>query len=145
MTLNLRDDLDYKIRKMPKMIERKELLALLKAGEWNNVEFKEARRAVPKSAFETVSAFANTHGGWLVFGVSQAGEKFEITGVEKPDKVQSDFLSVLHADKKVNHDVQVTEQRMDIDGKKVLIFRFSENARTRKPVYLDGDIRRTFL
>jgi len=45
-----------------------ELKRLLKAGEWNDIEFKEARTAVPKSAFETVSAFANTHGGWLVFG-----------------------------------------------------------------------------
>ena len=46
-----------------------ELKDLLKAGEWNDIEFKEARTAVPKSAFETVSAFANTHGGWLVFGI----------------------------------------------------------------------------
>jgi predicted HTH transcriptional regulator len=60
-----------------------ELKRLLKAGEWNDVEFKEARLAAPKSAFETVSAFANTHGGWLVFGVSQRGEKFEISGPGK--------------------------------------------------------------
>lgn len=33
---------------------------LLKAGEWNDVEFKEAYAAVPKSSFETVSAIANT-------------------------------------------------------------------------------------
>jgi len=56
-----------------------ELKRLLKAGEWNDVEFKEARLAVPKSAFETVSAFANTHGGWLVFGddsrLFEPGEK----------------------------------------------------------------------
>ena len=32
-----------------------ELKRLLKAGEWNDIEFKEARAAVPKSAFETVS------------------------------------------------------------------------------------------
>ncbi len=122
-----------------------ELKKLLKAGEWNDVEFKEARSAVPKSAFETVSAFANTHGGWLVFGVSQHDEGFDISGVEKADKVQNDFLSVLHADAKINHDVQVTEQKLDIDGKSILIFQISENPRTRKPVYLDGDIRRTFL
>jgi predicted HTH transcriptional regulator len=64
---------------------------LLKAGEWNDIEFKEARTSVPKSAFETVSAFANPHGGWLVFGVSQHGGSFDITGVEKSDRVQNDF------------------------------------------------------
>ncbi len=56
-----------------------------------------------------------------------------------------DFLSVLHADKKINHDVRVTEQFLDVDGKTVLAFHIAENPRTRKPVYLDGDIRRTFL
>ncbi len=122
-----------------------ELKKLLKAREWNDVEFKEARNAVPKSSFETVSAFANTHGGWLVFGISQQGEAFNVSGVLKVDKIQNDFLSVLHADRKINHDVQVTEQRMDVDGKTVLAFHIAENPRTRKPVYLDGDIRRTFL
>jgi ATP-dependent DNA helicase RecG len=122
-----------------------ELKKLLKAGEWNDIEFKEARSDVPKSAFETVSAFANTHAGWLVFGVGQSGEEFGITGVEKPDKVQNDFLSALHADRKINHDVQVIEQRLDIGDKTILVFHVTENPRTRKPVYLDGDIRRTFL
>ena len=117
----------------------------LKAGEWNDVEFKEARTDLPKSAFEAVAAFANTHGGWLVFGVAQTGETYEICGVEKPDKIQNDFLSVLHADGRINHDVEITEQKMTVDGKTVLIFHVAENYRTRKPVYLDGDIRRTFL
>ena len=37
------------------------------------------------------------------------------------------------------------EPRMNIGGKAVLLFQVTENHRTRKPVYLDGDIRRTFL
>ncbi len=48
-----------------------ELKKLLSAGEWKDIEFKEARTDVPKSAFETVSAFANSHGGCLVFGVAR--------------------------------------------------------------------------
>jgi ATP-dependent DNA helicase RecG len=122
-----------------------ELNKLLTAGEWNDVEFKEARADVPKSAFETVAAFANTHGGRLVFGVAHHGDAFQIVGIDKADKVQNDFLSVLHADAKINHDVAVTEQKLDIGGKTVLVFQVAENERTRKPVYLDGDIRRTFL
>ena len=46
-----------------------QLIELLKAHEWKDIEFKEARREVPRSAYETVSAFANTEGGHLVFGV----------------------------------------------------------------------------
>ena len=74
-------------------MEISELKKLLKAGEWNDAEFKKARNALPKSSFETVSAFANTHGGWLEFGISQQGEAFDVSGVLKPDKVQNDFLS----------------------------------------------------
>ena len=35
----------------------KEILELLSKHEWKDVEFKEARTAVPKSAYESVSAF----------------------------------------------------------------------------------------
>jgi len=38
----------------------------LKASEWNVVEFKESRTGLQTFVFETVSAFANMHGGWLV-------------------------------------------------------------------------------
>lgn len=126
-------------------MNRDELNKLLDAGEWKDVEFKEVHFDLPKTAFETVSAFANTHGGYLILGVSQRDECYEITGIEKPDKIQNDFLSVLQADSKINHDVAVTQQKLKIDGKTVLIFKIAENKRTRKPVYLDGDIRRTFL
>jgi ATP-dependent DNA helicase RecG len=121
------------------------LKSLLESGEWNDAEFKEARNALPKSAFETVSAFANTHGGWIVLGIKQDGERFEICGVDEPDKIQNDFLSVLHADNKVNHDLDISEHRHEVDGKIVLAFHVAENPRSRKPVYLDGDIRRTFI
>ena len=76
-------------------MERAELIERLKGYEWNDVEFKEARRDVPKSAYETVSAFANTEGGWLVFGVRDGEGGFEIVGVLEVDKVQGEFLTAL--------------------------------------------------
>jgi ATP-dependent DNA helicase RecG len=118
---------------------------LLRSGEWTGAEFKAAKSALPKSVFETASAFANTRGGWLVLGVTQDGERFEVSGIDEPDKVQNDFLSVLHAGQKFSHDVVVAEHRYEHDGKVVLAFYVAENPRTRKPVYLGGDIRRTFL
>lgn len=60
-------------------------------------EFKVATSALPKSVFETVSAFANTGGGWIVPSVTQDGERVEVSGVDKPDKVQNDLLSARRA------------------------------------------------
>ena len=50
---------------------------------------------MPRDAYETVSAFANTEGGHLVFGVRKSGREMEIVGVLDVDKVQSEFLSTL--------------------------------------------------
>ena len=60
---------------------RDELLARLQSIEWSDIEFKEATWAVPKDALSTVSAFANTEGGHLVFGVRQANGAFTVAGV----------------------------------------------------------------
>ena len=61
---------------------KEELIGRLQDIEWDDFEVKEAKSALPKNIWETVSAFANTSGGWIVLGVKQSGEAFEIQGVE---------------------------------------------------------------
>lgn len=46
-----------------------ELIKRLQGYEWKDVEFKRSQRGVPEDAYKTGSAFSNTEGGWLVFGV----------------------------------------------------------------------------
>lgn len=81
-------------------MDQSQLLARLEGIEWNDFECKRAQRAVPEDAYKTVSAFANTAGGWLIFGVSELDGRLEITGIEEPDKVQRDFLGVLRSGQK---------------------------------------------
>ena len=50
-------------------MDKTELFDRLEELEWEDFEVKEAKSSIPKSSFETVSAFSNTNGGWLVFGV----------------------------------------------------------------------------
>lgn len=50
---------------------KEELLYRLKDIEWDDFEVKEASGGIPKSMWETVSAFSNTAGGWIILGVSE--------------------------------------------------------------------------
>ena len=122
-----------------------ELMALIHSHEWRDVEFKEAQRNVPRNAYETVSAFANTEGGHLVFGVKKSGQDVEIVGVLDVDKVQGDFLTTLRQGDKISADVNVQEDLRQHEGSDLLIFYVPEAHRSKKPVYLNGDIRRAFV
>ena len=126
-------------------MDKAELIERLKGYEWNDVEFKEARRAVLRNAYETVSAFSNTEGGRLVFGVRDGAGGFEIVGVLEVDKVQNDFLSVLRAGQKLNRVIAVDERLIEDDGKVLLIFHVPEANRRDKPIYLGGDIRKSYI
>ena len=122
-----------------------EILQLLNRHEWKDVEFKEAKRAVPNSAFESVSAFANTEGGHLVFGVRKDGSDFEVIGVINVDKVQNDFLTGLRSKDKISSIIQLEEHLETVFEKDILIFYIPEASRSEKPVFLDGNIKRSFL
>ena len=99
-----------------------ELMELLHSHEWRGVEFKEAQRDVPRSAYETVSAFANTEGGHLVLGVRKSGQDVEIVGVLDVDKVQGDFLTTLRQRDKISVDVNVQEELRQHGASDLLIF-----------------------
>ena len=60
---------------------KEELITHLQDIEWEDFEAKEAKDKVPSNVWESVSAFSNTSGGWIVFGVKQVGKKFEVQGV----------------------------------------------------------------
>ena len=124
---------------------RDDLIERLNKYEWSDVEFKEARNAAPRSAYETVSAFANTAGGWLVFGVRDRGGTLEMVGVMQVDKVQNEFLSTLRSRQKINRAIGVAEDAVETDGMTLLVFHIPESPRSDKPVYLDGDIRRSYI
>jgi ATP-dependent DNA helicase RecG len=124
---------------------RDELIARLQSIEWNDIEFKEAAWAVPKDALSTVSAFANTEGGHLVFGVKQSNGTFAITGVTDADKVQNDFLGQVRDPNKVSAILPIKESVHDLDEGRVLAFYIPEATRQQKPVYLDGNPKKAYI
>ena len=123
-------------------MNKTELLLRLQDIEWDDFEVKEARFELPKNIWETVSAFANSAGGWVVLGVSQKGKKFEIIGVEKPDKLEQDFVTVLRGRSKFNVLINPKCEKYNIDGKNVLAFFISSSE--QKPVYFNS-LQNTFI
>ena len=81
---------------------KEELLQRLTEIEWDDFECKAAQNKLPENVWETVSAFSNTSGGWIVFGIKQQGTQFEIQGVNNGEKTESDFLNTLRGGQKFN-------------------------------------------
>ena len=123
-------------------MNKNELLYRLSDIEWDDFEVKESRSELPKSIWETVSAFSNTSGGWIVLGVSQTGKKFEICGVENPEKIEQDFTNVLRSRSKFNVLITPKCQKYNIEGKTVLVFFISSSE--QKPVYFNS-LTNTFI
>lgn len=124
---------------------RDELLARLQSIEWSDIEFKEAAWAAPRDALETVSAFANTAGGHLVFGVRQANGTFTITGVTDADKVQNDFLGWVRDTNKISVFLPINGAVHTLAEGTVLAFYVPEAQRNEKPVYLDRNPRKAHI
>lgn len=123
---------------------KEELIERLNKYEWNDFECKKAQSGVPEDAYKTVSAFANTSGGYLVFGIKDKGGQFDVVGVLDVDKVQNDFLSALRSGK-LNRIIAVQEDNIEHEGKTLLTFFVPESPRNEKPVYFKNDIRKSYI
>jgi len=126
-------------------MNRDELLNRLNSIEWNDIEFKEAAWAVPKDALSTVSAFANTSGGYLVFGVKQQNGTFSVSGVIDADKVQNDFLGQIRDKNKISTFLPVDGEVHSLDESLVIVFYVPEAQRNEKPVYIDGNPKKSYI
>ena len=122
-------------------MNKEQLTNRLQSIEWEDFEVKSGKSNLPKSVWETVSAFANTNGGWLVLGISQKGKEYFIEGVDNGEKLEQDFLTAIRS-QKFNQVLQVECRLIDIDEKKVIAFFIPEAA--QKPVYFNSRIN-TFL
>ncbi len=124
-------------------MNKKELILKLQDIEWEDFEVKEAKSEVPKSVWESVGAFANTAGGWLIFGAKKSAKNFEIIGVQNAEKIEQDFLTVLRGDK-FNKKITVQAKKYTIDGKHILGFYIPSVEGKDKPIYFNS-VKNTFI
>lgn len=125
----------------------KELLDRLGYMEWDDFEVKEASGGLPKSVWETVSAFSNTAGGWIMLGIKETKvngvSTYEISGIENAEKIEQDMINTLRSVSKFNVPILATAQLFDFDGKTVLAFHIPASA--NKPVYYGNNLNNTFV
>lgn len=130
----------------------KELKDILVYGEHISLECKSAQNEVPKSVWESYSAFANTNGGIILLGVSENRkactplERYPITGVENAEKILTDFWNTINGEK-VNVNILRDEdvEVIDVDGKNVIAITVPQAEYSSRPVYINGNpIKGTF-
>jgi len=113
-----------------------------KYRENNRIEAKRALGGLPKSIWETYSAFANTLGGIILLGVVETGDKtFDTVDLPDPEGLIREFRSILNDPKKVSvnilsdDDVYVQE----VNGDRIVVINVPRASRADMPVYVDGD------
>lgn len=92
---------------------------VLEEGETEYAEFKKSENNFPVDALKTISAFANTNGGYLYLGISEPSElNYKITGVPKPQKVIDGMFTLLNNPSKIS--------RNPISDSNIKILKFGE-------------------
>jgi ATP-dependent DNA helicase RecG len=104
------------------------------------IEFKAAQGGLPNSLWSTVSAFANTNGGWIILGIDE-GPPFEIRGLLNPDAMLQDFHNLLRNPQKISSAVcGATDVSIEqFDGMDVIVIRVPAAPRRNQPVYIKGN------
>ena len=124
-----------------------ELLTRLQSIEFDDFEVKEAKSDLPKNIWETVCAFANTSGVWIVLGVAEkkieGKSTFEVQGVKNAEKLEQDFWGILRSDTKFNVVINAESKVFTIDGKTLLLFHILSSE--VKPVYFNKSLINVFV
>src|ERR1700722_16555370 len=80
----------------------KQLVERLRNREELDLEAKRCEGGIPDSLWETVSAFANTRGGWIVLGIEDNGD---VCGVKDPPAIIKHLFDEGRNPKKINREV----------------------------------------
>ncbi|MEU7478580.1 ATP-binding protein [Lentzea sp. NPDC042327] len=109
---------------------------LRRAGaEMADVEVKAAAGGLPKSTLETLSAFANTHGGTLVLGLAE-NEGFRPVELTAPAKLRDDLAS--QASDSLHPPLRIAVDVLDFEGAPVVVAEIDPLPADQRPCYVEA-------
>ncbi|MGM9819682.1 MAG: RNA-binding domain-containing protein, partial [Candidatus Onthomorpha sp.] len=113
--------------------------SLLEKSECDDLEFKSAAGGFPESFWETYSAFANTEGGIIVFGVVEKQGQFYLDGLTKQqvEKYNKDFWNNVNNKSTISCNLMKSGDVVisDFNGFFFMIFFVPMASREQRPVY----------
>ncbi len=120
------------------------LLNIIGNGEGISIEFKEAKKKLPDSLFESICSMLNRNGGHIFLGVKDSGE---IIGVYKDyiKDMKKDFVSQCNNPEKLFPTAHLDIKEYVADGKHILyiyVYESSDVHKTANKIYdrdEDGD------
>ena len=124
------------------------LINIIKGGEGISVEFKEAKKKLPTSLFETICSMLNRNGGHIFLGLKDNGE---IVGVYKEyiKEIKKEFVTQCNNPEKLFPTAHLDINEYTYDGKHVLyiyVYESSDVHKTANKIYdrnEDGDFNIT--
>jgi len=115
--------------------------------ENNRIEVKEALGGLPRSIWETYSAFANTLGGIILLGVTEKENKtFDVIGLSNPDRLIKEFWDTVNNTQKVSINLLSGKDvyPLELNGKYIVVINVPRADRSYRPVYINGNPLNTF-
>jgi len=108
-----------------------QLKSIIRDGEGLTVEFKECRDRVNRDVYETICAFLNRNGGYIVLGVDYSGN---IKGIEADSlpQIKKDLVTALNNPQKINPPLYILKETVDIEGKTLLYLCIPESSQVHR-------------
>lgn len=113
-----------------------------KYRENNRIEAKKALGGLPRSIWETYSAFANTLGGVILLGVEEYADKsLHPVNLPDPEGMVRDFWNAINNPSKASINILTDRnvQIVEVDGNRIIEITVPRAERGVKPVYIDGN------
>ena len=113
-----------------------------KYRENNRVEAKKAAGGLPRSIWETYSAFANTIGGVILLGVEESPDhSLHPINLPNAEQMVSEFWNIINNPTKASVNI-LTDKNVVIheqDGCKFISITVPRAQRYDKPIYIDSN------